>query len=74
MFATKINKNPELFFVFVHRNATRCIGGQNKILIKFVHLRRMSSVGRVSIIMLQKVAANVCFVAADLRFMACEVR
>ena len=52
MFATKINKNPELFFVFVHRNATRCIGGQNKILIKFVRLRRMSSVGRVSIIML----------------------
>ena len=46
MFATKINKNPELFFVFVHRNATRCIGGQNKILIKFVRLRRMSSVTR----------------------------
>ena len=67
MFATKINKNPELFFVFVHRNATRCIGGQNKILIKFVRLRRMSSVGRVSIIMLQKSSARNGFCAEDLR-------
>ena len=30
--------------------------------------------GRVSIIMLQKVAATIKKVAADLRFMACEVR
>jgi hypothetical protein len=32
------------------------------------------SVGRVSIIMLQKVAAIIKKVAADLCFMACEVR
>ena len=38
------------------------------------HSAVASSVGRVSIIMLQKVAANVRFVAADLCFMACKVR
>ena len=38
------------------------------------HSAVASSVGRVSIIMLQKVAANVHFVAADLCFMACKVR
>jgi hypothetical protein len=32
------------------------------------------SVGRVSIIMLQKVAATIKKVAADLCFMACEMR
>ena len=30
MFATKINKNLELSFVFVQMNAAHCIGGQNK--------------------------------------------
>ena len=30
MFATKINKNLELSFVFVQMNAALCIGGQNK--------------------------------------------
>ncbi len=30
LFATKINKNLELSFVFVQMNAAHCIGGQNK--------------------------------------------
>ena len=30
LFATKINKNLELSFVFVQINAANCIGGQNK--------------------------------------------
>ena len=30
MFATKINKNLELSFVFVQMNAAHCISGQNK--------------------------------------------
>ena len=30
LFATKINKNIELSFVFVQKYATGCIGGQNK--------------------------------------------
>ena len=30
LFATKINKNIELSFVFVQMNAAHCIGGQNK--------------------------------------------
>ena len=58
---------------------------KTKIITMFVILSRnlsdltlscwvVSSVGRVSIIMLQKVAANVHFVAADLCFMACKVR
>ena len=58
---------------------------KTKIITMFVILSRnlsdltlscwvVSSVGRVSIIMLQKVAATIKKVAADLRFMACEVR
>ena len=30
LFATKINKNLELSFVFVQMNAAHCISGQNK--------------------------------------------
>ncbi len=30
-FATKINKNQWLSFVFAHMNAACCIGGQNKM-------------------------------------------
>ena len=58
---------------------------KTKIITMFVILSRnlsdltlsrwvVSSVGRVSIIMLQKVAATIKKVAADLCFMACEVR
>ena len=58
---------------------------KTKIITMFVILSRnlsdltlsrwvVSSVGRVSIIMLQEVAATIKKVAADLCFMACEVR
>ena len=61
------------------------LADKTKIITMFVILSRnlsdltlsgwvVSSVGRVSIIMLQKVAAIIKNVAADLSFMACEAR
>ena len=61
------------------------LADKTKIITMFVILSRnlsdltlscwvVSSVGRVSIIMLQKVAAIIKNVAADLSFRACEVR